>query len=230
MDEDTIKKIINDAVANLVSKDHMDSLMDKLQQNIEDVINKKIAEATEPLKQQISALEGKLEIFQSHLLELEVRLDDAEQYSRRSCLRIFGVPLPANGKESNNDCVAIAKEIFEEMEVAVPDDAIDRIHRIGKKEKNAAGILEQPLIIKFTSWKHRTAVYKGRKKLESQRILLDLTPRRAKLLSRARLLVKDNSSVDYSFVDVNCRLGIKTKSGDFKFFNSEQQLLDILPE
>ena len=79
MDEDTIKKIINDAVANLVSKDHMDSLMDKLQQNIEDVINKKTAEATELLKQQISALEGKLEIFQSHLLELEVRLDNAEQ-------------------------------------------------------------------------------------------------------------------------------------------------------
>ncbi len=42
------------------------------------------------------------------------------------------------------------------MEVAVPDDAIDRIHRIGKKEKNAAGILEQPFIIKFTSWKHST--------------------------------------------------------------------------
>ena len=139
MDEDTIKKIINDAVANLVSKDHMDSLMDKLQQNIEDVINKKIAEATEPLKQQISALEGKLEIFQSHLLELEVRLDDAEQYSRRSCLRIFGVPLQANGKESNSDGVAIAKDIFEEMEVSFLTVQLTKFNALAKRKRMRLG-------------------------------------------------------------------------------------------
>ena len=230
MDEDTIKKIINDAVANLVSKDHMDTLMEKLQNNIEEIINNKIAEATEPMKQEILALEGKLEVFQAHLSELEARLDDSEQYSRRSCLRVFGVPLPASGKESNSDCVAIAKKIFAEMEVTVPDDGLDRVHRIGKKDKNADGIMEQPLIMKFTSWKYRTAVYRGRKKLVSQKVLLDLTPRRAKLLSKARLMVKGNPSVDYSFADVNCRLGIKTTSGDFKFFNCEEELLVILSE
>ncbi len=228
MDEDTIKKIINDAVANLVSKDHMDTLVEKLQNNIEEMINNKIAEATEPMKQEILALEGKLEVFQAHLSELETRLDDSEQYSRRSCLRVFGVPLPASGKESNNDCVAIVKKIFADMEVTVPDDGLDRVHRIGKKEKNADGIMEQPLIMKFTSWKH--AVYRGRKKLKSQKILLDLTPRRAKLLSKARLMVKDNPSVDYSFADVNCRLVIKSTSGDFKTFNSEKELLEILSE
>lgn len=228
MDEDTLKKIINDAVADLVSKDHMDTLMETLQNNIEEMMNRKIAEATEPLKQQILALEGRQEVFQAHLSELETRLDDSEQYSRRSCLRVFGVPLPASGNESNSDCVAIAKKIFAEMEVTVPEDGLDRVHRIGKKEKNAAGIMEQPLIMKFTSWKYRTAVYRGRKKLDSQKVLLDLTPRRAKLLSKARLMVKDNPSVDYSFADVNCRLGIKTINGVFKFFNSEEELLDIL--
>ncbi len=122
MDEGTIKKIINEGVANLVSKDHMDTLIEKLKNNIEELMNRKIAEAMEPLKQDILALEGKLEVFQAHLSELETRLDDSEHYSRRSCLRVFGVPLPANGKESNSDCVAIAKKIFAEMEVTVPDD------------------------------------------------------------------------------------------------------------
>ena len=228
MDEDTIKTIITDAVANLVSKDHMDVLMDKLQSNIEDIINRKIAEATAPLQQRILALEGKLEVFQAHLSELEISLDDSEQYSRRSCLRVFGVPLPADGKESNDDCIATAKKIFQEMNVTVPDDSIDRVHRIGKKIKNPTGSLEQALILKFTSWKHRTAVYRGRKKLESQKVRLDLTARRAKLLSKARLMVKDNPNVEYSFADVHCRLGIKLTNGSFKFFNSEEDLLGIL--
>ena len=146
--------------------------MENLQNNIEGIMNRKVAEATEPLKQRILALEGKQEVFQAHLSELETRLDDSEQYSRRPCLRVFVVPLPANGNESNSDCVAIAKKIFAEMGVTVPDDGLDRVHRIDKKEKNAAGIVEQPLIMKFASLKYRTAVYRGRKKFDGQTILL----------------------------------------------------------
>ena len=63
MDEDIIKKLINDAVANLVSKGHMDTLVEKLQHNFEEMINRKITEAMEPMKQEILALEGKLEVF-----------------------------------------------------------------------------------------------------------------------------------------------------------------------
>ena len=230
MDEDTIKRIINDAVANLVNKDHMDTLVEKLQNIIEDMMNRKISVATEPLKQEISVLESKLEVFKAHLSKLETRLDDSEQYSRRSCLRVFGVLLPANGKESNSERINIAKKIFEEIGVTVPDDGLDRVHRIGRAEKNAAGIVEQPLIIKFTSWKYRTTVYIGRKKLANFKILLDLTPRRLKLLSKARSLANENTNVDYSFVGVNCRLGLKTKKGIFRFFNSEEELSDILSE
>ena len=102
-----------------------------------------------------------------------------------SCLREFGVTLPANGEESNNDRITIVKKIFAEIGVTVPDDGLDRVHRIGRAEKNAAEIIEQPLIIKFTSWKFRIAVYRGRKKLANLKILLDLTPRRLKLLSKA---------------------------------------------
>ena len=63
MNKDTIKRIVNDAVADLVNKDHMDTLVEKLQNNIENMMNRKISVATEPLKQEISVLEGKLEVF-----------------------------------------------------------------------------------------------------------------------------------------------------------------------
>ena len=109
MDEDTIKRIINDAVANLVYKNHMDTLVEKLQNNIEEMMNRKVSVATEPLKKEVSVLEGKLEVSQAHISKLETRLDDLEQYIRRSCLRVFGVPLPANGKKSNSDRITIVK-------------------------------------------------------------------------------------------------------------------------
>ena len=64
MNKDTIKRIINDAVADLVNKDHMDTLVEKLQNDIKEMMNRKISVATEPLKQEISVLEGKLEAFQ----------------------------------------------------------------------------------------------------------------------------------------------------------------------
>ena len=63
MNKDTIKRIVNDAVADLVNKNHMDTLVEKLQNNIENMMNRKISVATEPLKQEISVLEGKLEVF-----------------------------------------------------------------------------------------------------------------------------------------------------------------------
>ena len=45
MAKDTAKRIINDAVANLVTKDHMDTLVDKLQNNIEEMMIRKISVA-----------------------------------------------------------------------------------------------------------------------------------------------------------------------------------------
>lgn len=57
------------------------------------------------------------------------------------------------------------KEVFKEIEVTVPDEAIDRAHRIGGKVKdNATGEVWQAMLVTFLTWKHRTAVYKALKK------------------------------------------------------------------
>ena len=103
------------------------------------------------------------------------------------------------------------------MEVDIKDEDIDRAHRIGKKYKQG-GADHQAIIVKFHSWEKRTAVYKGRKKLLNKSILLDLTHRRALLLSQSKLHVAENVGIEAVFVDVNCRLGLKTVAGDLKIF------------
>ena len=91
---------------------------------------------------------------------------------------------------------------------------------LGKNQK-VQGCVDQAIIVKFARWNDGTAVYKGRKNLESKFFHLDLTPRRAKLLAHARERVKDVPEIaDFAFVNVNCRVGMKTTEGEFKFFNS----------
>ena len=119
------------------------------------------------------------------------------------------------------------KKVFEEIEVDVPEDEIDRAHRIGKKYRED-GKNEQAMIVKFTSWKYRTAVYRARKKANKKYIQLDLTSRRAGLLKDAKKKAEGHENIDFIFVDVNCRLGLKKLDGTFKYFNNVSELESIL--
>ena len=59
-----------------------------------------------------------------------------EQYGRRLCLRIDGIPLKNN--ETSKDVLDSVKNLFELAEVNVPDVVIDRAHRIGRIFKERA--------------------------------------------------------------------------------------------
>ena len=73
------------------------------------------------------------------------------------------------------------------------------------------------MIVKFVSWQLRTAVYKSRKKSRKVKIQLELTARRSKLLKHAKGKVAASTTFEFAFVDINCRLGLKTKDGAFIF-------------
>ena len=229
MDEQ-IQKAVEAAItkAGLVSNDHISLLIADLEKNLKISFASEIEQITKPLVDRVEALEGKLSIYEAHLTEMENRLENAEQYSRRSCLRIFGVPLPENGDETSKNCLTKVKQVFKDLEVAVPDDCIDRAHMIGRVKTSDDGVKQQAVIVKFRSWEKRVAVYKARKKMENINILLDLTPTRAKLFSAARERVKSHSGIQYAFVDINCRLGVKLADGSLKFFSSESELEKLL--
>ncbi len=122
-------------------------------------------------------------------------------------MRILGKPLPEDGDKTAHNCLEKVKEVFKEAEVAVPDDCIDRAHRISRVKTNDNGKKQQAVIVKFRSWEKRVAVYRVRKKLIEKNILLDLTPSRARLFATAQEKVKSYPGVEFMFVDTNCRLG-----------------------
>ena len=81
----------------------------------------------------ISVLEDRIVVVESHISRLRMTNDDAVQYQRRLCLGIDGLDLPPAGqKESAEECLPTVKNVFVEHGVAIPDDVVDRAHRIGK--------------------------------------------------------------------------------------------------
>ena len=192
LDESTIKGIIKKAIKDLATKEYMDELIaglegklislitekielattplvdriDTLENKLdlcESTITEKIELATKPMIDRIVTLENKLALYEAQMQELEVLIDNSEQYSRRSCLRIYRVQAPDAGtRESPSDCMKIVQEIFKEMQVTIPESEIDRTHRVGQK-KQVNGKTEQAIIVKFKSWNSRVAAYQGRK-------------------------------------------------------------------
>ena len=228
MDEETIKGIIEKAIQDLTTKDDMQKLIVRLEEKLERLLVEKIDEIKKPLEDKIQGLESKLSVYEAHMQDLEVKIDDNEQYSRRSSLRITGIPLPQNEKESSEECTKKVMDVFAELEVDISEDGIDRAHRVGKKTTDGDGIEGQAMIVKLNSWKDRVAVYRERKKLKDKRIYVDLTFRRAKLLKLAQTLVKTNPVFDFAFADINCRLGVKGTDDRFQFFNTKEELLSIV--
>lgn len=174
----------------------------------------------EDQKTRISQLEDKVGVLERHVSYLQKSNDDGEQYQRRLCLRINGIDLPSSGKnESSDDCLQKVREVFDEIGVDIPDNVIDRAHRIGKLAKIEGKWVKQ-MIVRFTTWRHRSMVYKARKKSSKYSIKLDLTRKRRDIIKKANeSLDRDNES--FVFADINCNV-CWFRKGEFLYFNELQ--------
>ena len=77
---------------------------------------------------EISRLTTQLEQQSSSIQSLKNNYNDLEQYSRRNCIRLFGIP-EKKGEDAMETICEIAKE---KLGVTLPKSAIDRAHRVGQ--------------------------------------------------------------------------------------------------
>ena len=71
--------------------------------------------------------------------------------------------------------------------------ALERIHRFGKTDPSGKNV--RPVIVRFTTFRHRTMFYRARKNLSKNGVHLDLTKERSTLYQTARDLVKSKKFV-----------------------------------
>ena len=160
----------------------------------------RLEETVAEQEQRIEKIESENEILKRHVDLLISGQDDHEQYSRRLCLCIDGMELPPPGEdETSEQCLDKVLKILEKMDVQIPNSVIDRAHRIGrpKKPTEPSGKVTQQIISRFTSWRHKTMVYRARKKASKHiKFRLDLTKKRLNLLIPGNEILKPHRNME----------------------------------
>ena len=115
-----------------------------------------------------------------------------------------------------------------EAGVEIPNEVVDRTHIIGSRytDKNL-NVECKSVIVRFTTFRHRTMVYRAKKKIKpGVRAKFDLTKSRYRLLTDPNKIVKQNLDIKFCYPDINYRLKIKwaNESIDNKFFSSMDEL------
>lgn len=108
--------------------------------------------------------------------------NENEQYSRRTCLRIFSI-----AEDMTVDRDSITEFFKDKLEVDIAVEDIDRVHRIGKRQQENAN-KPRAVIVKFTNYKARSLVWRNKSKLKGSQfiILEDLTKYNLNILKEAK--------------------------------------------
>ena len=133
-------------------KDAVDFISNKLDHFESDRLEKKKIIEVSDLSEKVTYLRGKVD-------SITAETDRQEQYSRRNCLLIHGIP---ENKNENTDVLTM--EVIDTMiDIKIVENNIDRTHRIGNQKKNGK---PRPVIIKFVRYNDRKKVFSSKKLLK----------------------------------------------------------------
>ena len=147
----------------------------------------------------ITSLQKQRELDSADISKLKHDMNDAEQYSRRNCVRLYGVP--ENSKEDTDQVMLDLAS--EKLDIKLQRHEIDRSHRVGvprtTSSRSGAGNrpTPRPIIVKFTTYRTRDVVLKSRRNLKGTHMGIeeDLTVANRILLSKAKEAVKNSDKV-----------------------------------
>ena len=117
------------------------------------------------LSSKITSLEGENKQLKDKVIALENKADRAEQYSRRNCLRLSGIP-ESKGESVDDKVLEIANTVGANLSI----QEIDQTHRLGKMRGTESSGKPRDIIIKFTSYRARQKLLHNKKNVERERI------------------------------------------------------------
>ncbi|CAL9695549.1 unnamed protein product [Knipowitschia caucasica] len=183
-DNDFIRKITQTLV---------DSLIEPIKRALTESITDSVRNS---LKYELQNMTDSMNELKDKYNDIEDSLDEQEQYSRRNCLVLFGVP--ENDHENVNKVVM--NVLKNNLNIAVQPGDVDRIHRLGPK--STTRVKPRGIIIKFAHYNLRDKVYRTKKQLKGvtpkMHILESLTAKRAKLLDDLRKSYKDKLAASWT--------------------------------
>lgn len=136
------------------------------------------------LKKAIDKVEMKLKVLEE---TMEDQVDKMEQYSRRNCLLLHGVPEAAN-EDTDELILQQAQKMLGSSGISITD--IDRSHRLGPRRTTATALKQgpRPIIVRFTNYRARQKIFSNKKSLKGSKQIIteSLTKRRMNWFRRVR--------------------------------------------
>ena len=161
----------------------IDEIREIIKEELSDL--EKVSSTVNLAQKQVSSLKESNIALQKKCSDLELSIDNNEQYTGRTCLRIINISFEE--KETSEEVLKKVKKVIkEEAEVNIPEETIDKVNRVRpKKNKN------QTIIVKFSTFRHRTLFYRAKKKLKNGvKLHIDLTKSRFNLMLSRLFKVK----------------------------------------
>ena len=191
------------------------SVKSLLHDEITKIVKLKVQQETHHLNSRIADLQKENAELKSTVSGLTTKMDELEQYSRRSCVRISGVK-----EEKDENVNVVVGRLIDRLNLDVKPDDIDRLHRVGRTDRvTADGRPTGPrdIIVKLCTSNARLQLLKGRKPLrdnnESIFISEDLTATRMALAFKCREHVRDKKSNVSKTWTFNGNVFVKDKAG-----------------
>ena len=164
---------------------------------------------------------------------LSTRIDDLEQYGRKSSLRVEGIEVSPG--ETNAALTEKVEHALNALGAKVNSSDFVRLHRSGRPHKAKDGRQVAQCIVRFRNWNARSRAYDTHfdgsfeeRKKKPYFVRLDLTKRRLDLLKKAQNLFEHHPTA-HALADSECRLLVKNReTGAKNFFNTPAELNDII--
>ena len=209
----SIRAIVCDALDS-----RFNQLMDRLDKLDGSVLD--IHHRVDIIESTLKSLQKKQESLVERNKWLENQLNEQEQYSRRNCIRLFGVPENKNENTSKIVCEIAKKNLKVDLQL----NDIDRSHRVPRRvepvPKPGEEIKPRAIIVKLTSYQHRQNLLQNRRKLKDTKMSLfeDLTNANRSLLWEAVKASKLPNSNILSAWSMNGKIiiSVKTNKGPMK--------------
>ena len=152
-----IKNYFDKLVEPLPTKEFLIDMIGKFKAELIEMFEGKLSAQNELINQ----LEAKVNTQAVVIKNLQIKSDDNESYMRRSCLRVHNVEIEEG--EDDKSLEAKIEKCFQDINVVVGKEDIDRYHRIGRiyKDKNTGKDCKS-IIIKFRSRSARQKFYQSR--------------------------------------------------------------------
>ena len=145
---------------------------------------------SEALKDSQESSKKKINELEDAKLDLLNQLDDLEQYTRRTNIRIFGI-LESSGDAQEDTDVLATQWVANELGVELLPSDISRSHRVGKRSTAKP----RPIIVRLTRHNKKVEILKNRRQLKINKrpfnVQEDLTLARRGILYHLRHEIND---------------------------------------